>query len=50
MLILQLEAGEVVEADARHVVVKNKEGRRKNITGNEFPKTNDFSAFYIVLQ
>lgn len=29
-MLMALEAGEVVEADARHIVVKNKDGKRKN--------------------
>lgn len=40
------EAGEVVECDAKHIVVKNKEGKRKEYKLSSFEKTNDFSAFY----
>jgi DNA-directed RNA polymerase subunit beta len=40
------EAGEIVEADARHIVLKNKDGKKKEYTLTSFQKTNDFSAFY----
>jgi DNA-directed RNA polymerase subunit beta len=40
------EAGEVVECDARHIVVKNKEGKKKEYPLTSFERTNDFSAFY----
>lgn len=40
------EAGEVVECDARHIVVKSKEGKKKEYTLASFERTNDFSAFY----
>ena len=39
-------AGEVVEADAGHVVVKDKEGKKHEYTLTSFQRTNDFSAFY----
>ncbi|QQR65435.1 DNA-directed RNA polymerase subunit beta [Candidatus Kaiserbacteria bacterium] len=45
-MITALEAGEVVEVDARHVVVKNKDGKKKEYTLTTFQRTNDFSAFY----
>ena len=45
-MIMALEAGEVVEADARHIVVKNKDGKKKEFTLTTFQRTNDFSAFY----
>ncbi len=45
-MIVALDAGDVIEADARHVVVKNKEGKRNEYTLTSFQKTNDFSAFY----
>ncbi len=45
-MIMALEAGEVVEADARHIVVKNKDGKKKEYTLTTFQRTNDFSAFY----
>ena len=40
------EAGEVIEADAKHLVIKNKEGKKKEYTLTTFQRTNDFSAFY----
>ncbi len=45
-LIYAEEAGEVVEADAKHVVVKNKDGKKKGYDLTTFQRTNDFSAFY----
>ncbi len=45
-VIYASEAGEVVECDARHIVVKNKEGKKKEYTLTVFERTNDFSAFY----
>ncbi len=45
-LIVADEAGEVVEVDARHIVVKNKEGKKKEYPLITFQRTNDFSAFY----
>jgi DNA-directed RNA polymerase subunit beta len=45
-VIVAAEAGEVVEADARHIVVKNKEGKKHNYELTTFQRTNDFSAFY----
>jgi DNA-directed RNA polymerase subunit beta len=40
------EAGEVVEADARHVVIKGKDGKKHEYPLTTFQRTNDFSAFY----
>jgi DNA-directed RNA polymerase subunit beta len=45
-VIIAHEAGEVVEADARHIVVKNKEGKKHHYELTSFQRTNDFSAFY----
>ena len=45
-MITAIEAGEVVEADARRVVVKNKDGKKKEYPLTTFQRTNDFSAFY----
>ena len=45
-VLIALEAGEVIEADARHIVVKNKEGKKQEYTLTTFQRTNDFSAFY----
>lgn len=40
------EAGEVVEADARHIIVKDKDGKKHEYPLITFQRTNDFSAFY----
>ncbi|NCN52485.1 DNA-directed RNA polymerase subunit beta [Candidatus Parcubacteria bacterium] len=40
------EAGDVVEADAKHVVVKGKDGKKIEYPLISFQRTNDFSAFY----
>ncbi len=45
-MIVADEAGEIVEVDARHIVLKNKEGKKKEYTLAVFERTNDFSAFY----
>jgi DNA-directed RNA polymerase subunit beta len=45
-VIYAAEAGEVIECDAKHIVVKNKEGKKKEYTLHTFERTNDFSAFY----
>lgn len=45
-MIVAQEAGEVIEADARHIVVKHKDGKKEEHTLTSFQKTNDFSAFY----
>lgn len=45
-VIYAAESGEVIEADARHVVVKNKEGKKREYKLTTFERTNDFSAFY----
>jgi DNA-directed RNA polymerase subunit beta len=45
-VIYASEAGEVIECDARHVVVKNKEGKKQEYPLTTFQRTNDFSAFY----
>ena len=45
-VVVASEAGEVVEADATHIVVKNKEGKKREYTLTSFQRTNDFSAFY----
>ena len=39
------EAGEVVEADARKIVVKGKDGKTKDYPLTQLQRTNDFSAF-----
>ncbi len=45
-VITALEAGEVIEADARLIVVKGKDGKKKEYHLTTFQRTNDFSAFY----
>ena len=45
MLVAE-EAGEVVTADAQRIVVKNKDGKKKEYVLTTFQRTNDFSAFY----
>jgi DNA-directed RNA polymerase subunit beta len=45
-VIYASEGGEVVECDARHVVVKDKDGKKKEYPLTSFERTNDFSAFY----
>ncbi|MEK7638633.1 MAG: DNA-directed RNA polymerase subunit beta, partial [Patescibacteria group bacterium] len=44
-VVYALEAGEVTEVDAKHIVVKPKEGKAKTYTLTPFQRTNDFSAF-----
>ncbi len=39
------EAGEVVEVDARKIIVKNKEGKTHEYPLTQLQRTNDFSAF-----
>ncbi|HEY0964529.1 MAG TPA: DNA-directed RNA polymerase subunit beta [Candidatus Paceibacterota bacterium] len=45
-VVFAQEAGEVVEVDAKKIVVKNKEGKDKKYFLTSFQRTNDFSAFY----
>lgn len=45
-MITAPEAGEIVEADARHIVLKTKDGKKKEFVLTTFQRTNDFSAFY----
>jgi len=45
-VVVAMEAGEVVEVDARHIVVKNTEGKKREYPLMTFQRTNDFSAFY----
>ena len=44
-VVIAHEAGEVIECDSKHIVVKNKEGKKKEYTLTTFQRTNDFSAF-----
>ncbi len=45
-MIVADDAGEVIAADAKHVIVKNKDGKKHEYALTSFQKTNDFSAFY----
>lgn len=45
-VVIAHEAGEVIECDATHVVVKGKDGKKKEYPLTTFQRTNDFSAFY----
>jgi DNA-directed RNA polymerase subunit beta len=45
-MIVAEEPGEVLEADANHIVVKNSKGKKKEYPLTTFQRTNDFSAFY----
>ena len=45
-VLYALEAGEVIECDAQHIVIKNKEGKKKEYPLTTLKRTNDFSAFY----
>ena len=45
-IIFAKEAGEVLEADAKRVVVKNKDGKKHTYNLVTYQRTNDFSAFY----
>ena len=45
-VVLAKEAGEVIECDAKHIVVKNKNGKKDEYPLRTFERTNDFSAFY----
>ena len=45
-IIIAAEAGEIVEVDARHIVLKDKNGKKHEYPLTTFERTNDFSAFY----
>src|SRR3989338_8072274 len=45
-VIIAKEAGEVLKADGKQVVVQNKEGKKTTYPLTQFQRTNDFSAFY----
>ena len=40
------DAGEVVSVDARHITIKDKNGKKQEYPLTTFQRTNDFSAFY----
>lgn len=44
-VLLAKNAGEVIECDARHIVIKTKEGKKDEYTLTTIQRTNDFSAF-----
>ena len=44
-VIIAEEAGEVVEVDSKHIVLKNKDGKKKEYRLTTLERTNDFSAF-----
>ncbi len=45
-VIVAREAGEVIECDSKHVVIKKKDGKKDEYPFITIQKTNDFSAFY----
>ena len=45
-IIIAEKPGEVIEADARQIVVKDKNGKKKKYPLTAFQRTNDFSTFY----
>ncbi len=45
-VLVAKEAGEVIECDADHVVIKRKDGKKDEYKLTNIQKTNDFSAFY----
>ncbi len=45
-VLVAREAGEVVECDARHIVIKTKDGKKDEYPLTTIQRTNDFSAFY----
>lgn len=45
-VLIAKEAGEVIECDANHIVVKRKDGKKDEYTLTNIQRTNDFSAFY----
>ncbi len=45
-VLVAREAGEVIECDARHIVIKNKDGKKDEYQLATLERTNDFSAFY----
>jgi len=45
-VLVAREAGEVIECDANHIVVKKKDGKKDEYELTTIQRTNDFSAFY----
>ncbi len=45
-IVIAKEAGEVTAVDAKHIIVKGKDGKSTTYPLTVFQKTNDFSAFY----
>jgi DNA-directed RNA polymerase subunit beta len=44
-VVLARTAGEVIECDAKHIVIKDKNGKKDTYQLTTFQRTNDFSAF-----
>ena len=44
-MIVAEEAGEIAEVDARHIVLKQKDGKKRTYDLISYQRTNDFSAF-----
>ena len=45
-LVLAKEAGEIIEVDAKHIVVKNKKGKKDEFTLMTYSRNNNFSSFH----
>ncbi|MFT5849255.1 MAG: DNA-directed RNA polymerase subunit beta, partial [Patiriisocius sp.] len=45
-VLVSRDAGEVIECDARHIVIKKKDGKKDDYALTTIQRTNDFSAFY----
>jgi DNA-directed RNA polymerase subunit beta len=45
-VVIAKQAGEVLEVDARHIVLKDTNGKKHEYALLSFQRTNDFSAFY----
>lgn len=45
-IVVAREAGEITAVDAKHIVVKDKDGKAHEYPLRVFERTNDFSAFY----
>ena len=44
-VLLARTAGDVIECDAKHIVIKDKNGKKDSYVLTTFERTNDFSAF-----
>ena len=45
-IVIAREAGEIVAVDAKHIAIKDKDGKTHEYPLRVFERTNDFSAFY----